>query len=65
MQQKRVGNDDCFKICVKITLIKKITQKLLAFWWCRFKFRRNKLVTGAISIPQLVSPADVEEQPYL
>ena len=32
MQQKRLGNDDCFKICVKIILIKKVTQKLLAFW---------------------------------
>ena len=32
MQQKRIGNDDCFKICVKITLIKKVTQKLLGFW---------------------------------
>ena len=32
MQQKRIDNNDCFKICVKITLIKKVTQKLLGFW---------------------------------
>ena len=32
MQQKRKGNDDRFKICVKITLIKKVIQKLLTFW---------------------------------
>ena len=26
MQQKRIRNDDCFKICVKITLIKKMRE---------------------------------------
>ena len=31
MQQKRIGNNDCFKICVKITLIKKVIQKLITF----------------------------------
>ena len=61
MQQKRIGNDDCFEICVKVTLIKKVM-----FGWFRFKFRQNKLVTGAISITFTTSfPADVEEQPYL